>query len=249
VRGNSILSREGRWQELLHDLDLKQPKSCEVKISRGFVTEMMKDVAKRDPEAAGAVCFYYGLYGELAPQRIATIASWLNFSKNWISGLKRRGLNILRGEIAAYQKALERHKAKTPEKAASVSSAPTGIRVALLDEFFSKEFIRKRLEDMSIDPDSSLGKLLYGPTIQTRVQKRLPAALTHHLGRAPLVDDLRKLSPTEIRQLANLGEKGIRWVEEYLYLFGIVLPETKTVYGMRPEVRRALGMPTSNTVH
>jgi len=109
-----------------------------------------------------------------------------------------------------------------------------------LKEVFDPEFVREVLDRMEMDDSSLRGKLLRSNTLRTLVAKKVMTTFCTAKATRPRLSDLVSYTPQELRGMAKLGAKGLRWLEEYLHLLGVVLPHTKSVHGMTKAAREFL---------
>jgi hypothetical protein len=108
-----------------------------------------------------------------------------------------------------------------------------------LQEVFDPEFVRQVLDRKDIGDSSPQAKLLRSLTSATLARKRILTTFAE-IGTSPRLSDLASHTPQELKRMAKLGSKTLRWTEDYLSLLGIVLPETKSVHGMSSTAREVL---------
>src|ERR1700735_1832248 len=108
-----------------------------------------------------------------------------------------------------------------------MKSLPSSAFELALTEVFDPEFVREVLDRKMMNESVPSGKLLRSSTLLTLVRKKV-FALSTKKGSGRLAD-LALLSPSELRDTAKFGKRTIRWLEDYLQLLGVVLPETRSV--------------------
>ncbi len=110
-----------------------------------------------------------------------------------------------------------------------------------LKDVLNPEFVREVLDrKLVVKGDSSpRAKLLRSSTSATLVRKRMQVAFAKP-GVCYRLSDFASYTPSELKRMAKLGAKTLRWLEEYLQLLGVVLPRTKSVHGMSKAARDVL---------
>jgi hypothetical protein len=103
----------------------------------------------------------------------------------------------------------------------------------ILDREFVKEVLDRKLEERNL----SKTVLLRSSTCTTIVRKNILKAFVPKSGSSVLLSDLAKHPPHELKRMAGLGKKTLRWLEEYLHLVGVKLPQTRSVYGLSKEAQ------------
>lgn len=110
-----------------------------------------------------------------------------------------------------------------------------------LKEVMDPEFVKEVLDRKLGMQTTPRAQLLRSSTSATLVRKKVLAAFPSKAGSVARLSDLASHTPFELKGMANLGNgKVFRWLEEYLQLLGVVLPETKSVHGMSQEARAFL---------
>lgn len=217
-----------RWSQLMHDLTLvgpaNQPLGFTEEFARQWVNVAMAMLRDDAPDWYTVVRLYYGLGGR-PPLTRAEIGDRINRSIKTIGLYRQNGTDFLGANLAR----LWHLKVSTPPHEGSLG--------LFLTEVFSEDcVIRTTTRSWSAEG----GALVLARRMSRRLTKGLALHLTEKLGRPAQLSDLASLPAQQVRQMAGLGPDPLRWLEDYLYLFGVVLPGTETVYGMRPEVRSVL---------
>ena len=105
-----------------------------------------------------------------------------------------------------------------------------------LKEVLDREFVREVLE-RKVREGTPKATLLKSSTSATLVRKKILNSLTKKAANEPRLSDLVAHTSSEVKRMAKLGAKTLRWLEEYLSLLGVVLPHTKSVHGMSREAQ------------
>jgi|GEM_PF-2249433 len=108
-----------------------------------------------------------------------------------------------------------------------------------LTEVLDPEFVREVLDRKVAKDDTPRAMLLRSSTSITLVRKKVLSTFAQKTGRERL-SVLASLTPSEVKGMAKLGTRTLRWLEEYLHLLGVVLPRTRSVHGMSPAAREFL---------
>ena len=108
-----------------------------------------------------------------------------------------------------------------------------------LKEVLDTEFVREVLDRRIASKSAPTAQLLRSSTSATLVRTKVLAAFAKNEETVRL-SDLALFKPSELKRMTNLGEKTLRWLEEYLQLLDVVLPETRSVHGMSQEARSFL---------
>ena len=116
---------------------------------------------------------------------------------------------------------------------------PAALSLAL-KRIFDPEFVREVLDRKGIEGSTPRGQLLRSSTSATLVRNRIMGSTVKKLGSASQLSDLVLFTPSELKRMAKLGPKTLRWLEEYLHLLGVVLPHSRSVHGMNREAREVL---------
>lgn len=109
-----------------------------------------------------------------------------------------------------------------------------------LKEVLDREFVREVLDRKEVGVSSACARLLRSNTSTTLVRDKVLAYGMQRKWKDPRLSDLVSVTPAEMRRVAKLGPKTLRWLEEYLSLLGVVLPKTKSVHGMSKTAREFL---------
>lgn len=109
-----------------------------------------------------------------------------------------------------------------------------------LKEVLNPEFVREVLDRKVAGDSSPRAQLLRSSTSATIARNRILAAFKARSRARYRLSDLASYSPSELKRMAKLGTKTLRWLEEYLQLLGVMLPRTKSVHGMSKAARDVL---------
>ena len=109
-----------------------------------------------------------------------------------------------------------------------------------LRDVFDPEFVREVLERKKDGVNALHAELLHSATSKTLVRKKVLHAFTQAKGEEVRLSDLASFTPSELKDMAKLGSKTLRWMEEYLHLLGVILPQTRSVHGMSSAAREFL---------
>lgn len=115
-------------------------------------------------------------------------------------------------------------------------------KALLLDikEVFDPEFIKEVIDRKMANEASPREKLLRSARTVSSVRNRVMFTFVEKTGVNTRLAELASYTPSELRRMVKLGDTRLRWLEEYLNLLGVVLPETRTVHGMRKEVKAVI---------
>lgn len=105
-----------------------------------------------------------------------------------------------------------------------------------VEDVFNAEFVREVIGKKLDKHDSLRNELLLSSTTSTLVRKGI-GSFTQKIQADMRLAELTLYTPDELKRAVGLGKKSIRWLEEYLFLLGVVLPDTKSVHGMRADVK------------
>jgi hypothetical protein len=101
-----------------------------------------------------------------------------------------------------------------------------------IKEVFSPDFVYEVLERRGLRTGTSFkAQLLQSSASTTIVRKRIYETFVHDDELRPL-SSLTGLTSSEVRSMAKLGAKTIRWLEEYLHLLGVKLHCSRSVNDM-----------------
>lgn len=115
-----------------------------------------------------------------------------------------------------------------------MSSVSKALTIKLKDAL-DPEFVREVLERKVTDDNKPRATLLRSSASATIVRKKVLAAFSEV--ETFTLEDLASCSSSDVKRMAGLGSKTLRWLEEYLQLLGITFAKTRSLYGMSKEVR------------
>lgn len=109
-----------------------------------------------------------------------------------------------------------------------------------MKEVFAPEFVREVIDRNGLrDAESPRATLLRSRTTITKTRVRVLRTFTSE-DEDRRIAVLAFLTASEVRCMAQLGEKTLRWLEEYLLLLGVRFAQSDSVHGMSPEAQEFL---------
>ncbi len=225
------ITKQDRWSQFMTDLTRvgpNEPLGFDSKFAQKWVDIALVAVMEKKPEAGTAAKLYYGFGPNQEPQTRATIKQELRRSSRWTGLTRTEGTALLREELTG----LSQLATSSPP-----ADGPLGM---LVEELVTMDCVLKTLTSKERNRHLNEEATIVARRNAKQLAKWLAPTLSDMLGRPARAYDLTKFSPGQIKILGKIGEGRARWLEDYLAIFGIVLPGTKSVHGMRDEARKVL---------